>query len=543
MDRNREAPATLRSDMDSPLVVNDALIRERLCEKGLESTKRAFVVLLHYIFGAVSDFLSEVLDAGNAMKIRLGRWGWGFFAAALILCPLCLLMAGGCATSLPNVPALTEATSGAKPEIAGPGGKLPPRQARTLLTREAERADAENLIKKTVALMESLSGHPLTSGNKVTLLIDGPATYGAMFKAIGTARDHVNFETFTFGDDEVGRKFADLLVRKQAEGVQVNLMYDSVGSLGTPAAFFQRLRDSGINVLEFNPVNPLKARKKLLSTQRDHRKVLVVDGRIGFTGGVNISNVYSGSPSSPSGGPFSTGRPAGTSKEGWRDTHVMIEGPAVAELQRSFLKAWEYQKGKPLAAKDYFPHLDAKGSALAEVIASYPGETHRLTYITYVAAIENAKYSIDLTTAYFVPDRQLMKAVTDAARRGVEVRIVLPNSSDSSLALYAGRFHYEDLLESGVQVYERRGRMIHAKTVVIDGVWSTVGSTNMDLWSFIRDNEINVVVIGTDFADELEKLFEEDIAESDEITKEQWSKRPLFDRAKEFFSILFSHWL
>jgi len=479
----------------------------------------------------------------GAMKMRPTRPVWTLLAPVLLLCAACTLLTG-CATPLPNVPALTEATANAKPEIKGPRGKLSPRSSRALLARQEERADAANLIKKTVALMESLSGHPMTSGNKVTLLVDGPATYDAMFKAIGAAKDNVNFETFTFSDDEVGQKFADLLMAKQAEGVQVNLMYDSLGSLNTPEAFFQRLRDSGINVLEFNPVNPLKARKKLRYTQRDHRKVLVVDGRIGFTGGVNISDVYSGSPSSLTrGGLSSDGRTAGPSEEGWRDTHVMLEGPVVAELQRSFIKEWEHQLGEPLAAKEYFPFLEAKGSALAEVIVNYPGETHRLTYITYVAAIENARYSIDLTTAYFVPDHQLMKAIADAAKRGVEVRIVLPGSSDSSLAFYAGRSHYEDLLESGVQVYERRARMIHAKTVVIDGVWSTVGSTNMDLWSFIRDNEINVVIIGTDFADQLEELFEEDISHSNQMTKEQWSKRPLLDRAKEIFCVLFSHWL
>jgi cardiolipin synthase len=489
--------------------------------------------------GRDGQVMTGTKDGETSTKIGLF---WTLVAPALLLSLLCMLLEG-CATSLPNVPALTEAAGGAKPEIVGPEGKLSPRRAGTLLTREAEAADAENLIKKTVALMESLSGRPLTSGNKITLLVDGPATYEAMFKAIEAAKDHVNFETFTFSDDEVGRRFVDLLMRKQGEGVQVNLMYDSVGSFGTPPDFFARLRDAGINVLEFNPVNPLKVRKKLLTTQRDHRKVVVVDGRIGFTGGVNISDVYSGSPSGPSGSPFSSGGSAGTSKLGWRDTHVMMEGPVVAELQRSFLKAWEYQKGPPLAARDYFPHLDARGKALAEVIVSYSGDTDRLTYVTYVAAIENAKYWIDLTTAYFVPDHQLIKAITDAAKRGVEVRIVVPSASDSTLALYAGRFHYGDLLESGVRVYERRTRMIHAKTVVIDGVWSTVGSTNMDLWSFLRNDEINVVVIDTDFANELEKLFGEDLTRSNGITPEEWSKRPISSRLKEFFSVLLSHWL
>ncbi len=279
---------------------------------------------------------------------------------------LCLLFLGGCAASLPNVSALTENTALSPPGIVGPKGKLTGSRAQAVLSREQQGVNAEELIKKTVALMESVGGHSLTAGNKVTLLIDGPATYEAMFKTIEGAKDHINFETFIFSDDEVGRKFADLLIRKQAEGVQVNLLYDAVGSISTPAAFFQRLRDAGLNVLEFNPINPLKLRKKLLTTQRDHRKVVVIDGKIAFTGGVNISSVYYGSSSSLSGEPSK-------SKESWRDTHIQIEGPAVAELQRSFIKTWDHQKGPPLADRNYFPHLDAQGKALAQVILELPG--------------------------------------------------------------------------------------------------------------------------------------------------------------------------
>jgi len=455
---------------------------------------------------------------------------------SVALSSLCLLLAAGCATSsLPDVAALTRAAGQGTPEVVGTKGKLPPGRARALLGREVEGARSADLIKKTTRLMESLSGHPLTSGNKITLLVDGPATYKAMFEAMTSARNSINFETFIFSDDEIGRKFADLFVQKQAEGVEVNLIYDSVGSLHTAPDFFQRLRASGVNVLEFNPVNPLKLKKRLRVTQRDHRKVLVVDGRVGIAGGVNVSGVYS-RPSSP----ISSGSSSG---EGWRDTDVLVEGPAVAELQHAFLETWQHQKGPPLADRDYFPRLEAKGRSLVEVIPSFPGEIHRLTYVMYVAALQNALYSIDLTTPYFVPDRQIMKAITDAVQRGVEVRIIVPGSSDETLAFYAGRSHYEDLLESGVKIYERRDRMVHAKTAVIDGVWSTVGSTNLDLWSFARNNEINVMVIGTTFANELEGLFERDLAVSDGITKESWSRRSAGSRVKETFSRLLSHWL
>ena len=199
----------------------------------------------------------------------------------------------------------------------------------------------------------------------------------------------------------------------------------------------------------------------------------------------------------------------------------------MAELQRSFIKTWDHQKGPPLADRNYFPKLEAQGKALAQVIPSFPGETNRLTYVMYVAAIKNARNSIDLTTPYFVPDHQMRKAIAEAAKRGVAVRIVLPGSSDSNLVINAGRSFYSDLLESGVRLFELRDRMVHAKTAVIDGVWSTVGSTNMDLQSFLYNNEINVIVIGKDFADKMEEMFEQDLTASDEVTGEKWSQRPI----------------
>ena len=220
----------------------------------------------------------------------------------LLLAFLCLITVSGCA-SLPNVQKMMghELSSSDQPtKIMGQKGELSAKTSKAMIKRLEGQVDATKLLEQQVQLMQSVSGSLLVAGNKVTLLIDGKATYAAMFEAIQNAKDHINFETFIFEDDEVGKRFSDLLIRKSAEGVQVNLIYDSFGSKNTPAGFFQRLRDGGVRVLEFNPVNPWKVLvgKKWALRHRDHRKILVVDGAIAFTGGVNVSAVYSGSSAS-----------------------------------------------------------------------------------------------------------------------------------------------------------------------------------------------------------------------------------------------------
>jgi cardiolipin synthase len=331
-------------------------------------------------------------------------------------------------------------------------------------------------------------------------------------------------------EDETGRKFADLLLRKQAEGLQVNLIYDSLGSFSTPAAFFQRLRDGGIHVVEFNPQNPLKAHGKWRLAKSDHRKIMIVDGKVALTGGVNISQAYSSAPSGV-GGEREAEMP-------WRDTDVQIEGPAVAEFQKLFLDTWEKQKGEKPSDRNYFPDLKEGGNALVGVLGSTPGEANRITFIMYVAAITFAENSLHMTNAYFVPDSQILKALTDAAKRGVDVKIILPGATDRSLAQYAGQYFYSDLLESGVKLYKRRNVLLHAKTLVIDEVWSTVGSTNMEWWSFSTNNEVNAVILSREFATEMEKMFAGDLADSDQIRWEEWKKRPLLIKIREWFSHL-----
>ena len=401
------------------------------------------------------------------------------------------------------------------------------------MERLKQSVEPTDILQRYNVVIESVTESPLSKGNKVTLLVDGPATYAAMFEAIRNAKEHINLETFILENDEIGRKFTDLLLRKQAEGVQVNIIYDSVGSFKTAETFFKRLRDRGIQVVEFNPVNPLKAHGHWLLKHPDHRKILIVDGKLAILGGINISKVYSGG--------FSSRHKVKGAPLPWRDTDIQIEGPAVTEAQKLFLETWHKQNGPKLDEPNYLPEQKEYGKALVRVVGSTPGQSNRITFIVYVAAITFAENSIHLTNAYFIPDDQTLDAFTDAARRGVDVKIIIPSTSDSSLSINAARYNYSELLKAGVKVYERRNAILHAKTAVIDGVWSTVGSTNLDYWSLLSDDEVNAVVLSREFAVEMEKMFARDLAESDQIQRDTWRKRPLLQKMKEAFAHMFSH--
>jgi cardiolipin synthase len=305
--------------------------------------------------------------------------------------------------------------------------------------------------------------------------------------------------------------------------------------MNTPAAFFQRLRDGGIQVVEFNPLNPLETKGKWGPTHRDHRKILIVDGKVAIMGGINISEVYSSNP-------FKRKKNQKAPIH-WRDTDIQIEGPAVAELQKLFFATWLQQKGAELSGPNYFPALKEAGNALVRVVGATPGETNRIPFIMYVSAITFAAHSIHMTSSYFIPDDQIVKALVDAAGRGVDVKIILPGITDSQLALHAQRFHYSELLKSGVKIYERDTSLLHAKTAVIDQVWSTVGSTNMDFLSLLNNDEVNAVILNREFAVEIEKMFVGDLENSSQIHWRDWKKRPLFPRFREWFSNLFIQWL
>ena len=453
-----------------------------------------------------------------------------FFILFLFL----LSLSNGCAT-LPNVSEIIgEAPTAQEPrQLVSSKGLLSLQESKAIINRLKISVDPTDILEHHNAVVELVTKSPLTKGNKATLLADGQITYAAMFKAIQNAKDHINLETFYIEDDEMGRKFADLLLQKQGEGVQVNLIFDSLGNYFTPTAFFQRLRDGGIQLVEFNPVNPLKAHGTWLLTNPDHRKILVVDGKVAITGGINICSDYLIS--------LSERRNYKGAPVPWRDTDVQIEGPAVAEFQKLFLDTWQRQMGPKLSERNYFPALKEEGDDLVRVVGSTPGQRNRIPFIVYVSAINFAENSIHLTNAYLIPDDQILDAFTNAARRGVDVKIIVPSSSDFSMVIYAGRYNYSELLRAGVKVYERHSALLHAKTAVIDGVWSTVGSTNLDYWSLLSDDEVNAIVLSREFALEMEKMFVRDLAESDQIQWDKWEKRPIWQKIKEAFAHLFSH--
>ncbi len=448
----------------------------------------------------------------------------------------CLLAAAGCAT-LPDTDALIARHTAQAARFENARGPLSAKRSAAILAELKRKNGDIDILEKQIALEQAIAGSPLIVGNKVTLLQDGAATYSAMFAAIRAARDHVNLESYIFEDDEIGRQFADLLLEQQGRGVQVNVIYDSVGAFNTPKAFFERMRQGGIEVLEFNPVNPLTARKAWLINNRDHRKLLVVDGRTAFIGGINISSVYSSGsvarrPAKPSGNTVA-----------WRDTHIQIEGPVVGELQKLFIGTWEKQHGKPLAAREYFPALKPQGNDIVRAIGSTPDDPYSLIYLTLISAIGNAERQVHLTHAYFVPDPQLLKSLIDAAARGVDVKLILPSHTDSELTFHAGRSHYSALLKAGVRIYERRGALLHSKTALIDGVWSCIGSSNLDWRSFLDNDEINAVILGREFGQEMRAMFAGDLEASDAIDPESWERRPLLFRFKEWMARLWARLL
>ena len=437
--------------------------------------------------------------------------------------------------------------------LEGASGPLTRAKSKEILDNLRKRSPETSIFDRHVAVEEAIAGNPLSVGNKVQLLEDGDKTYAAMLAAIKAARNSVHVETYIFEADDVGQRFAAALAERAKAGVKVRVMYDSVGSNKTPREFFKDLESKGIEVVEFNPVNPATVLKGALQ-HRDHRKLTVVDGRVAFLGGINISGVYIAEGSSLGGARMSRGSSGSMSGSGsigsgsaknsdppfeqrpWRDTQVRIEGPVVADLQRSFLKQWARQKKEEYREeKAYFPALTSQGPLVVRAVEASPGETKELNqlYMTLISAIVNAETEIRITNAYFVPHKELVAALEDAAKRGVDVKLILPSRTDSWLVFNAGRSFYEDLLEAGVKIYERKTRLLHAKTATVDGVWSTVGSTNLDWRSLVYNDELNAVVLGPDFAAQVNAMFDKDLADSGQITREAWSARPIQDRVKE----------
>jgi cardiolipin synthase A/B len=392
--------------------------------------------------------------------------------------------------------------------------------------RDTERAMQEADGPGRLAIFrregERIAPTKFVDGNSVELLRNGPATYRAMEDLIDGAHQRIDMESYEF-DTVEGGKFADLLLARAAQGVTVNLMYDAWGSFETPSSLFDRMRQGGVHVVEFSPFDPV-AFATLDLNRRDHRKLLVVDGAVAITGGVNISRVYENRRRQPQ-----TDDP---DQQPWRDTDIRLQGPAVAEFERLFETAWREQKGPPIPDVATLP--TRYGDLQVQAVDGAPIDHRPLIYRTLLVAITLARSSIHLTTGFFVPTPDLERALETAARRGVDVELIVPGQSDSTMALAAGRARYEDLMDAGVHIFERQDAVLHAKTAVIDGVWSTVGSSNLDWRSVVENAEINAVVLGGAFGGQMEQMFDDDRTRSKAIDPARWAERPFGERFHEW---------
>jgi cardiolipin synthase len=447
------------------------------------------------------------------------------------------LALGGCA-SVPSVaPAVGQPVVAETPQIVTAREALTPAQINSLVARLTIKPSDDALLSRHLAIEQAVAETPLVAGETTRVLRDGPATFRAMFAAIRAARHQINLEYYIFEDVEIdGAHLGDLLVAKRREGVAINVIYDSFGSSTTPKAFIERLRQAGISVVEFNPLNPLKAKVGYSPNDRDHRKILVVDGDRAIVGGVNLSTSYE--VNSP-GGP---GDPVGKPPPHWRDTDLELTGPVVAQLQALFAEHWRAQHGPALEDVSAFARpqasIPASGGAVVRIIGSSPAHATPRYYVTLVSALRSAEKSITIGTGYFVPTPDEMKALCDAARRGVEVKLLLPDWTDSWMSIAVSHSHYGELLQAGVKVYETHGVILHSKTAVIDGVWSIVGSSNFDHRSVIFNDEVDAVVVGSATAADLEAMAADDFRAARPIDLATWRRRPLAERAKEQYARL-----
>lgn len=461
-------------------------------------------------------------------------------------------------------------------------GCEPPSADEALRTAVGDDPETLAFARRVGAIETAITRKPMQAGNSVHLLIDGPATHAAQLEAIRAAKHHVHLEVYILTDEKIGQQYAEALAERARAGVKVRLMFDGLGSLGAGAKFREELRRDGVEIEEVNSVNPLKEPRLWRLNHRSHRKLLVVDGKIAFTGGINIMDEYiSASPGNESrsdasssskgesdkassGGSSSRGGSKSRRGMGWRDTHIRVEGPVVADFQREFVRTWEEGKGKIELSAEYLPPTPAVGPNLVRVIGTdgadflglalgvpqkmvraLLGKRKRSSpiYAAYISAVLEARRRIWITQAYFAPSDELVKLLGKAAKRGVDVRLVVPGESDLTLLPLAARHYYQRMLEAGIKLYEYDSVMIHSKTAVVDGVWSTVGSSNLDFRSLIHNDEANAIIIGREFGREMEAMFERDLSQSTEVTLEKWNDRPLFDRVKESGAAAIKYWM
>ncbi len=370
--------------------------------------------------------------------------------------------------------------------------------------------------------MHALTGSPVQHGNRIDVLRNGVEIFPSMLAAIRMARKTINMESYIYWDGQIGRQFSEALAERARAGVQIKLILDAVGSAQMSDTLIDFLKHNGIDIEWYHPIRWYTISR---ANHRTHRKLLIVDGTVGFTGGVGIADNWKGNADSP---------------QHWRETQVRVEGPAVTQMQFAFMDNWVKSRGEILTGLDYFPQVEPAGNILTQVIKSSPSEGSSTVKLLYIISIVSARVSIDITNAYFIPDLDTIRALEGAVRRGVTVRVIVPGEwTDVPIVRQASRWHYEMLLRRGIKIYEYQGTMIHAKTMVVDGIWSTIGSSNFDDRSFRLNDEVNVNIYDESVALQMEKMFSEDMARSMEISQHRWGRRSLLSRIKESAAELF----
>ncbi|HET9295700.1 MAG TPA: cardiolipin synthase [Candidatus Binatia bacterium] len=366
---------------------------------------------------------------------------------------------------------------------------------------------------------------PIIGGNKIDVLLNGEQTFPAMLKAIRGARKSITYAQYLYQDGAIAYELAEAFAERCRAGLTVKLLLDSHGGGKIPEDIPQLLTDSGCQLEWFRRVRLFQfiTPWELLNyNYRNHRRILVIDGTLGFTGGHGVAEEWTGD-----------GRTDGK----WRDTDVRIEGPIVQQLQAAFVESWRDTTGHILGGDLYFPALKPVGKVNAQIVKSSPlGGTYE-SYMLLLLSISSARKSIHLSNPYFLPDERMQEALLDAVKRGVSVVVLTPGKIDHKLVYWASRRGFEPLLLGGIQIYEYQAALMHAKTMVVDGIWAHVGTTNLDNRSFALNEEINLIAYDHAVAGELEKAFADDLKYSKKLTYEAWKARPWREKFLELFTI------
>ncbi len=394
--------------------------------------------------------------------------------------------------------------------------KLSTIQLREIENTEHKLSPKAQDKKNIIRLLLNNSNALLTTGNKVKVLNGGTATFDAIFKAVKNARHHIHLEYYIYDDDKIGNQLKKLLIEKSREGVEIRIILDDVGTWGLKERFLNDFRENGIEVYPFMEVRFPRLTSKV--NFRNHRKILIIDGKIGFTGGINIADRYI--DGNPKYGP-------------WRDIHIQITGDAVACLQVIFAADWYFVINENLSGEIYFPHLTEKEGTPVQISASGPDSDWESIGQAFFSAISNAREYVYLTTPYLMPPPSIVSALKTAALSSVDVRIIIPEKSDAKISKWCSFSYVGELLEAGIKVYFYQAGFIHSKIIIVDDVFATVGTTNLDFRSLETNFEVNAFVYEEKFAQQLLRIFKTDLKNSREIKLNEWIYRPWYNKVRE----------